>query len=175
MTLTTSANLYGAGQADRVEVEDATADQLRTFASQVLGIEIGGRENKPTMIGKMAEVGYAMSFINLPPSAPAPSGGPSQRGAFNTRVSDKVGEDGNLVKEIRIILHTKDEPGGDRAVPVSVNGKSMLIPRGTEEWVPEHFVEALDHAEEDIYDEYSEGLGGLKKPRTVKSYPYSYA
>lgn len=170
MTLTTSANLYGAAQADRIEIDDATADQLRNFASQVLGIEIGGRENKPTMIGKMAEVGYSMSFINLPPSAPAPSGGPDQRAAFNTRINAKG------VKEIRIIIHTKDEPGGDRAVPFSVNGKSMLIPRGSEEWVPEHFVEALDHAEEDIFDEYSsgDGLGGLKKPRTVKSYPFSF-
>lgn len=156
---------------DRIEIDDATADQLRTFAGQILGIEIGGRENKPTMIGKMTEVGYSMSFINLPPSAPTPSGGPSQRGAFNTRINAAG------VKEIRIILHTKDEPGGARAVPVQVNGKPMLVPRGEECWVPAHFVEALDHAEEDIYDEYSpdDGLGGLRKPRKVKSYPFSYA
>ncbi len=162
-------------QVDRIEIDDATADQLRTFAGQILGIEIGGRENKPTMIGKMAEVGYAMSFITLPPSAPTPSGGPSvHQGAFNIRPSP----DNPDVKEVRIIIHTKDEPGGDRAVPVNVNGKQMLVPRGKEVWVPEHFVEALDHAEENIYNEYSTDdgtLGGLQKPRVVKAYPFSYA
>ncbi len=157
---------------ERIEIDKATAEQLRAFGDQVLGLELGGRENRQTMIGKMAEVGYGLEFISLPPSAPVPSGGPRQNGAFSVRPNIKGGN------EVRIIIHTQDVPGGDRPVQVGVNGKLMLIPRGREVWVPEAYVEVLDHAEENIYSEYSPndgGLGGLKAPRVFKSYPFSFA
>lgn len=159
---------------ERIQIEEATAEQLRQFGVQVLGLEVTGRENKQMMMGKFTEVGFNMAFITLTSAAPTPTGGPTdERGAFNRR-ENEAGR-----KEVRIMIHTVDQPGGDRDVVVAVNGKFMTIPRGKPQWVPESYVEALDHAEEQTYDQYdqsvNDGMGGLNRPRLVKSYPFSFA
>ncbi len=157
---------------DRIKIADATPAQLREFGTNTLGLELHGRETAAMMTAKFAEVGYNVD--DFAPQAPTvvPSGGPNGDVAFNTRIR----ADG--VKEILINIHIQDKAGGDKPVPVGVNGKIMLIERGTPSWVPESYVEALDHAEEDVYDEYQGGtgnLGGLNKARKVLSYPFSYA
>lgn len=156
---------------DRIELQDATAEQLRRFGATILGIEVSGRENREKMLAKFAEVNYGLGFITLPDEAPVPTGGPrADNAAFNRRTNPDTGKE-----EVLILLHTEDKPGGDRAVAVGVNGSQMLIPRGEKVWVPEAYVEVLNNAEEYHYPEYDDGLGGLKKPRVVKSYPFSFA
>lgn len=157
---------------ERIKIADATPAQLREFGANTLGLELHGRETGAIMAAKFAEVGYNVDDIGLQTPAVVPSGGPNGEAAFNTR--DRA--DG--VKEVRIVIHTQDKPGGEDPVQVGVNGKLMLIPRGEPQWVPESYVEVLNHAVEYVYDEYKGGpdnLGGLNKPREVKSYPFSYA
>ncbi len=157
---------------DRIKIADATSAQLREFGANTLGLELHGRETAAMMAGKFAEVGYNVDDIALQAPAVVPTAGPSGDVAFNTRVRD----DG--IKEIRIVIHTQDKPGGEDAVQVGVNGRLMLIPRGDPQWVPESYVEVLNNAVEYIYAEFQGGsgnLGGLNKPREVKSYPFSYA
>jgi hypothetical protein len=159
----------------QIAIDDAEASQLREFGKRVLGLELVGNETKAIMKGKFAEVGYNLAFIRL---ESAPNGIPTMqpRGineAFNTEINSK-GE-----KTVRIQIHAQDKPGGDEPVPVGVNGKLIWIPRNKPVFVPEAYVEVLSHAEEFIYAEYNpdanNGLGGLPVPRTVKSYPFSFA
>jgi len=155
-----------------IQITDATPAQLRAFGANTLGLELHGRETAQMMVGKFAEVGYNLETIKLEEPATVPSGRPDGDTAFNTRVR----ADG--IKEARIVIHTQDKPGGEEPVPVTVNGSKMFIERGVPSWVPEHFIEALDHAVEDVYSEFAGGsgnLGGLAKPRKVHSYPFSYA
>ena len=157
---------------DRIKIADATPAQLREFGANTLGLELHGRETGAIMAAKFAEVGYNVDEIRLQEATVVPSGVSNGDVAFNTRIR----ADG--VKEILINIHIQDKAGGDQAVPVGVNGKLMLIERGVPSWVPESYVEALDHAVEDVYDEYRGGtgnLGGLGKARKVLSYPFSYA
>ena len=157
---------------DRIKIADATPAQLREFGANTLGLELHGRETAQMMMGKFAEVGYNVDDIALQAPTVVPSGGPNGDVAFNTRIRN----DG--VKEIRIVIHTQDKPGGEDPVQVGVNGKLMLIPRGEPQWVPESYVEVLNNAVEYVYAEYQGGtgnLGGLQKPREVKSYPFSHA
>ncbi len=158
---------------ERIKIADATPAQLREFGTNSLGLELHGRETTAMMTAKFAAVGYNVDDIGLQEATVVPSGGPNGDVAFNIR---DVRADG--IKEIRILIHTQDKPGGEDPVQVGVNGKLMLIPRGEPQWVPESYVGVLNNAVEYVYDEYQGGtgnLGGLSKPREVKSYPFSYA
>ena len=157
---------------DRINITDATPAQLRDFGASVLGLELTGRETHAMMVSKLAEVGYGVETITLTPPLVIPSGNPKPDEPFTTRMRD----DG--IKEVRIIVQVQDKDGGDRPVPVSVNGRAMIIPRGKPVWVPESYVEVLNHAVEYVYPEYvgqTDSMGGLAQPRQVKSYPFSYA
>jgi len=157
----------------RIEIADATAEQLRQFGSIILGLQLGGTENRQTMIAKFSEAGYGPDFINLGDPATAPVGSPKEGGAFNSRLNER----GDT--EVRIVIHKQDKAGGEEPVPVAVNGRSMWMPRGVPHLVPETYVEVLDHAIEKIYPEYDPsengGRGGLGEPRLVHAYPFSYA
>lgn len=154
----------------KIEIEKATVEELRTFATVVLGLEVDGRATRDSILGKMAAAGYGVAHITLPEAAP--EGPPEHRAgrAFNTRPAKDGG------KEIRIRLHTQEKPGGDQPVPVGVNGSMILVPRGEDIWLHEKFVKVLENAVEEVYQEYSDdgGLGGLNEPRRVPSYPFSY-
>jgi len=157
----------------RVEIADATADQLRQFGVVQLGLDLGGTENRRTMIGKLAEIGYNLDFINLVEVSATPVVNDAPSGAFNTRENER-GE-----REVRITIHKQDKPGGEDHVQVGVNGRLMLIPRGDPFFVPESYVEVLKHAVELVYPEYdpskNDGRGGLDEPRKVHAYPFSYS
>lgn len=156
----------------KILLAEATADELRTFGHVFLGLEIKGNESRNVMLGKLSEAGYTLPFIQLTDPV-VPTGATTMDGPRSIRTRP----DG--VREARIVVHVQDRPGGDQPVPVGVNGRHMLIPRGEPVFVPEPYIEALDHAEEYVYDEYDPdldgGLGGLSQRRTVKSYPFSYA
>lgn len=160
----------------KVIIDEATEDQLRSFALTVLGLDIDGRtKSREALMARITEAGWAQAHIIVPEEVQP---GPARNvgGARNTRPGKSYVLDGETVEEtdVRIMVHTKDGPGGERPVPVAVNGSLMLIPRGQEVWVPSRYVEALEHAEEYAYEEYRDGTGGLKAPRRVKAYPFSY-
>lgn len=162
----------------RIKISEATAKQLRDFGEIALGLEIGGRENSQIMLGKIAATGYSLDDIpdlsspepSQPGAAPVGEGNPSYR----------MGDDG--VPEHRILIPESDKPGGSDPVQVGVNGRLILIARGTPSWVPEPYVEALRNAVEFVYEEFKGqkaengiDIGGLSKPRSVQSYPFQTA
>lgn len=164
----------------RIDIESASAAELRKFGRVALGLDIAETLNKPQILGKLQEAQYTQPFILLeeqpaPPGAPAPSNGRVTRPAVRANGEPIRREDGRQMIETRIIINRSERPGGDEPVQVGVNGRLMLIPRGEAVFVREDYLEALEHAVEDVYDPYDGGIGGLKKPRQVQSYPFSYA
>lgn len=149
---------------ERVSIEEATAAQLRDFATITFGLELKGSENKPTMLGKLETVGYGLDDIpvmgDLTPG-PAPV---SSDGKVPTIKNDK-GEEC-----YKILIQRDGEAGGDEPVPVGVNGVLMYIPRGEPVLVPVAYVEVLNNAVQFIYEPTE---NGLKAPRQVTSYPHS--
>jgi hypothetical protein len=155
----------------RLPIDEADASQLQAFATVHLGLELGGRENRPTLRSKIAEAGWDKDFIVVE-EASAGASVPTGSGHYtNTRPSDK--HPGEV--DVKIMVHTSTAADGEQPVFVSVNGSAMLIPRGEPSWVPQRYVEVLEHAVEQVYDASPDGgRGGLPAPRAVPSYPFSY-
>jgi hypothetical protein len=151
-----------------IPIDDADVGQLRAFATTVLGLELGGRENIPTLRAKIAEANWTRDVITVTEGGAAPPSSPSGSHYLTTRVNAK-GE-----TEVKIRLHAQDRPGGDEPLPVSVNGLAFYIPRGEPCFVPEKYIEVLKNAQEDVYESYAGGMGGLGEARRVPSYPFSY-
>jgi hypothetical protein len=156
------------------DIADCSLGEIRGFLSDVLGVpDLHGRETLVQLQAKLAQVGYTVKFITVPFEYAA-----SMPDAVRPTDTDRyrTNEDGS--KSVKIIIQTSDRAGGDRPVPVGVNGRIMLIPRGTPVWVPESYVEVLKHAVEHAYDEYdadSNIFGGLQARKDVSAYPFSYA
>lgn len=164
-------------KSQKIAVSEATLPQLKAFATTVLGLEVARNATQDIVIGKIREAGYNLDHITVFEEVT-----PSQRG--RTEGSDakasarvvKTGQDGRERVYYRILIPNEEKPGGEEPVPVGVNGRSMFIPRGQPVEVPEEYVEVLENAEAYVYEPYDgNGLGGLKPPRAVKSYPFSYA
>ena len=58
--------------------------------------------------------------------------------------------------DVHIILEGDGEP-----LPVGVNGRILLIPRGEPVWVPEAFVGVLDNAVHSKLDKHNDLIGGM--------------
>ena len=66
--------------------------------------------------------------------------------------------------------------GGNDPVPVGLNGRIQLIPRGEDVEVRVPYVEVLQHAQKIIYDEVMEadGIRSRMVPRVVPNYPIEH-
>ncbi|MCH8505362.1 MAG: hypothetical protein LAT50_13685 [Ectothiorhodospiraceae bacterium] len=62
-------------------------------------------------------------------------------------------------KRIRLTIHEAEGPGGDKPLPVSVNGVAISIPRNMEVDVPERYIEALKLCVSTVY-EFKKGKDG---------------
>lgn len=152
----------------RVLITDADAKQLRTFGKIFLGLDIEGNETINQMKSKLQTAGYEHDYIvSAEPEAQQPEG--VSRPVSYREVKMPSGE---MQKQVCIQIESANMVGGDRPVPVGVNGQAMLIPRGRPVWVPESYEEVLRNAVEDHYDQTDSGLG---TPHKSRSYPYSIA
>ena len=154
---------------EQVKVDDATREQLHRYVEMVLGVtDLSPRPTRDTLIAKMVEMGATPDAIPVLEDTPAPV--PVTRGPSDPFMHDFNGRETMCQK---IVVHTAPGKEGKAPVFVSVNGVSMLIPRGEAVTIPTEFVEALDNAVADVYD--PEEDGGLGQPRPTHSYPFSYA
>lgn len=158
-------------KGNKIAIEDADLGQLKTFAQTVLGLEFPRNASGQVVRGKMQEAGYNADFITL--FEKVQPGAASHVDGHSARDASRFERDGRTY--YRILIPNEEKPGGEDPVPVGVNGRSMFIPRGVPSEVPEEYVEVLENAQAYVYEPYSgEGLGGLKPPKVVKSYPFSY-
>lgn len=155
-------------------ISEATAGEIRDFARIGLGLDdIKDGDSKQALLAKLSAAGYSLPTIIIPNPDLIPSEEDSNERGRSRRVNPKTG-----LTEVRIMIHKSEKAGGSRPVPVGVNGRMMMIPRGKPEWVPEHFVQVLENAVELHYPPYdgdADFLGGLKEPEKVSAYPFSFA
>lgn len=151
----------------KVPVHEATAEQLRQYAANVLGLDIHPNAKRETILARiMAVTGDALTEIDVDegPDADLPVGAPPQPATTQ--------QHGPTPGKVRVIINTVDEPGGSEPVPLSVNGRAMLVPRGRQVDIPSHYFEVLKNATKMVYDPSPEPEGGLLPPRIVPMYPY---
>lgn len=143
-------------------VEEASAQELRDFAEISLGLEVNGTENKNVMMARIREAGFTVeNIVVYGKPEPVSKGAPDGAREFRE-------EEGRWYQAVTI--HTDSGEGGDRPLPIRVNGKTMLVPRGERVWIPEEYVGALKDARETVWNMTA---SGLSDPRDVPSYPYA--
>ncbi len=152
----------------KVPIVDATDDELRQFARDNLGLDIHhnlGHENLVSQVGQawdkpdilLPDIETSIDAETQPGSAPSPT---------------HAGQDGPKPGFTRIYIAITEDAGGKDHVPVGVNGKAMLLPRGKNIDVPHRYIEALSRTVKHVYDALEDG-GINPEPRLVARYPYS--
>lgn len=148
----------------KVLLKDATGPQMRAFAEAYLGMTFRHNEANEKVRASIAEAWQKDEIIVNEPDAQEPLVGSPPRQATAEQAaksSDKV----------RIIIQRSEEAGGDEPVPVGVNGKVMLVPRGEPVEIPRPYFEVLQHAVKHVYEQLAEG-GINPIPRQVPAYPF---
>lgn len=142
-------------------IEKATVQELRDFATKHLGLECGNLTKAE--LAANIKTAWAQPYILVEdPETPNDHQQPAR--VVDPNADLKPGY-------VRMIIQIVDEPGGEEPVPVGVNGKVMLIPRGEKVDVPERYWEALRHAERFVYDAMRDG-GINPVPRKVSAFPH---
>lgn len=144
-------------------VAEATFEEVRLFAQVSLGLDIDERvSKKETILAKAEKAGHRIEQVIIYDMPKQSDLAPKSVG----RTRDINGEEC-----VKINVAAVEGQGGDRPVPVTVNGRTMLIPRGDDVWVPVRYAEVLKNA---VMDEYEQSTKGLGDPRKTYSYPFNY-
>ncbi len=147
-----------------IPISEASGPQLRTFAQESLGIDVREKDSTEQIRAKVQMAWDRDIPINEPDVRPTLAGDQP------VPVTDvhQPAEQGM----VRINIGIQEEAGGSDPVPVGVNGRIMLIPRGKEVDIPESYLEALSHAITFKYDPLPDGMGINPVPREVQLYPF---
>ncbi len=147
-----------------IPIAEATVAQLRTFAQETLGISVKENAHLEQVRAKV-ELAWDRD-IPIAEAAPEPPlAGASPKPVTDEQVGPEPGK-------VRINIGIQEEAGGSSPVPVGVNGKIMLIPRGKDVDIPEAYLEALSHAVTYKYEPMEDGLGMNPVPREMQLYPF---
>ena len=150
-----------------IKIEEATADQLRWYAVNVMGIDnLSSNPNtrKEILLQRIRDAGHLADSIEV---ADTPE---TQRPcSVNPDAEEAAGM--AAAGLVEIMIHTAGEGESNDDVFVAVNGTPILLPRGKEIMVKRQVVEALGHATRLVYPEQPDG--GLGTPREVAQYPFS--
>lgn len=161
----------------KLSIEEATKAQLVQFAGDYLGIELSIADKKETMLAKI-KTAWAKPEIMVDDvevdddvsetqaqraeAAPPPPATQEQKTLEESKANPKT---------VTIMIQTEKGPGGEAGVPVGVNGKVMLIPRGKNVEVPYSYYEVLLHAERLEYEMDESGNHMNPIPRKIPAYP----
>ncbi|MBF0175715.1 MAG: hypothetical protein HQL63_02530 [Magnetococcales bacterium] len=139
----------------KVSLAEASRVQMQEFARDVLGVTLTRNLGADAMRERIRQAGYEEIDV--------------KEEQAEEKKGQEYQEDADTV---RIHLQRSDGKGGDRPVPVAVNGSLMLIPRGKAVRVPRKFVEALQNAKTTHFEQDEHGEF---HPRETLSYPFSFA
>lgn len=180
----------------KIPIEQASLNQLRFHAETVLGLEpipaVG--TSKATVIAKIQAAVPGTTEISL---ADEPDSLAQTTAELNTAqrdadaaqakveaiaaqadkyagMSPKQAAQHHNDPIIEVMIPQSPEPGGDRDVPVAVNGMQWTIKRDTWVKVPYRVFEALLHAKETRYEHTNDEIGRMQvTERDVPSYAFS--
>lgn len=149
---------------------EATNEEILDFV-QMMNIEVKGNWGRPKMIENLKLLGIDLDQegAKIPIIEKAQ---PAEPGTASKSTMMRKTSSGREELHHCIVVAASEGEGGDRDVYTRVNGVNFGIPRGKPVWVPERYVEALDHAVKDTYDATN---NGLSEPRKVHNYPFSLA
>lgn len=147
----------------RIPIASASAEQLRDFATLTLGIDVHPNSNAAAIRGKMGAA-WDKDYIDIEESdAPA--------AVVRTTPPDEIPETGKRDAQlVELLIPVQEEAGGKDNVPLSVNGRVMLVPRGKPVKIRRPYFEVLARAVRVVYDQDREGN---MLPRFVPQYPYT--
>lgn len=151
-------------KTETVSLAEATNTQLRTFATKVLGLEVGNFETDDQLRAKIAQA-YSGDTIIVPvedaevaqKAIPIVAGRP-----------DAAGDD----EWITILISKQEGIEGDSPVWASVNGRGLWIERGKPQRIRRKYEHVLANAVATVYDLVGEGRDMHLVPREVPRYPY---
>ncbi len=148
----------------QVKIADASEQQLRDFGRDTLGLTLPPNCKIETLKAKI-QAAWDKDYVVVDDAeAPEPINGKSPQ-----PVTDE--QQGPEREMVRVFINITDDAGGDEPVPVSVNGKAMLIPRNENCDIPVEYYEVLKNAVQHKYDPLPDG--GLNPvPRLVPKYPF---
>lgn len=149
----------------KIPIDEATEDQLRNFGRDTLGLTLPPNCKPETLRSKIAAA-WDKDFISLPVDTPDNQAVPA--GSAPLPVTDEQAPPKPGYKRIHISV--TEDAAGNEPVPVGVNGKVMLIPRGKDVDIPDAYFEVLNNAVTWKYDPLPDG-GINPKPREVRVYP----
>lgn len=160
-----------------IPIVDASEDQLRKFATDVLGLEVHHAQKTSSIIAMIKQVSQKDTIavddeptstgqVGTPPPNPNPEISSAQQPKTN-KVSTLNSSKGDPV--VCMYLERSEGKDGARPVPVSVNGVAMLIPRGEECKVPYRYYLNLMNAVRTVFDQDKDGE---LQPREVLAYPF---
>lgn len=163
-------------ETNHIPLVEATEDQLRTFATTILGLDIHHAAKTESITAKIKQA-WTKDTIPVPnpvETSEAPAGTPPQNPnpAPVMTEAPKPAPRTNSSKGdplVRMYMERSDKEGGDRPVPVSVNGSTMLIPRGEECDVPYRYYLVLINAVRTVFEPDDDGE---LQPRDVLAYPF---
>lgn len=136
----------------KIPISKATNAQLRQFATRSLQLELPPIANDKQILAKMQAAAYDKDFITLSDDdAPAPS--PEADEAQQQQVQEAKpiarrvqGGRGEKDPKVEITIGFGSLPGGRDPVPVSVNGRAVVIQRGMRVAIPYRYFLALNLA-----------------------------
>tara|TARA_Y100000310_G_scaffold54257_1_gene49753 strand:- start:20 stop:541 length:522 start_codon:yes stop_codon:yes gene_type:complete len=148
-----------------IPITKATDAQLRYYATTILGLDIHPMVSKrETILSKISAASDAAEITvpdeDLPDAPPARA---TQEQPTEIPAHDKP--------PVIVKIAITEAVDGEEAVPVSINGKAMLVPRGMWCEIPYPYYEGLRHAVEDRYEPLADG-GMSTTPRQVSRYPF---
>jgi hypothetical protein len=146
-----------------VKITEASDEQLRWYAANVLGLDISVAAKRPGVISKIAAV-HDCDSIAVPPEIGCPRLEPASDRPAHAVIPGSYQSGGKR----RVIIERQEGPGGDRPVFVAVNGVGILVPRGEPCNLAEPYIEALENAVQTVY--HQDGDGNLI-PRDVQIHP----
>lgn len=155
----------------KVALDEASIEQLREFCD-IQNLPYPARANTALLRSLVERAGFTEIAL---PDTPKPIDVVYAEAPASVDLSDPQQVDPSLKPYLRVELMLHQNGENDKhPVPVDVDGRMMVIPRGRREEVPYKYYEALFHAKRVEYDETKDGVSetGLGASHTVQSYPF---
>lgn len=150
-----------------VKISEATREQLRTFAQQMLGMSFAANASTDKMIGQIRSAWDKDEIPVIAASGPTDQTGTPPAKPNGTRALR--GDTSKNDPQVELTINEQEGPAGKRPVFVQVNGRGMLIPRNQRVTVGYRFFEALKNAVKTVHEQEEDGN---ISSRDVPSYPF---